>query len=118
MCGKLLALVGVAWCVAVAPPALSAPSAAPSLRVVSPTPLTLRGAGFRSEERVRVTLAVRVPRASRVLRADTLGRFTYRAPMLIALDPCGGTIVVRAVGLSSRRQATWKRECRPPDTWP
>jgi hypothetical protein len=107
----VLAVLGI-----VAPP--SASSAAPSLRLVSQTPLTLRGTGFRPEERVRVTLTVRVLRAARTLRADALGRFTYRPARLIALDPCRGTIVVKAVGLSSRGHATWKRECRPPDVWP
>jgi hypothetical protein len=96
----------------------SASSAAPSLRLVSQTPLALRGTGFHPEERVRVTLTVRVLRAARVLHADSLGRFTYRPSLLIALDPCKGTIVVRAIGLSSRGRASWKRECRPPDVWP
>jgi hypothetical protein len=111
----ILALA-LAVLVIAAPP--SASSAAPSLRLVSQTPLTLRGTGFRSGETVRVTLTVRVLRAARTLRADTLGRFRYRPPLLLALDPCHGTIVVRALGLSSRGQATWKRACRPPDVWP
>ena len=99
-------------------PADATHAAAPSLRLVTLSPLTLRGAGFRAGERVRVTLTVRVLRAGRTLRADALGRFTYRPQTMIVLDPCRGTIVVNAVGGSSGRRATWKRACRPPETWP
>ena len=116
---RLLVVSVFALCFAPAVvPAGAAETAAPSLRLVTLSPLTLRGAGFEARERVRVTLTVRVNRVGRTLRADSLGRFTYRPRTLIVIDPCRGTIVVRAVGASSGRQATWKRTCRPPDTWP
>jgi hypothetical protein len=99
-------------------PAHAAGTTAPSLRLVTLSPLTLRGTGFAAREQVRVTLTVRVNRVGRTLQADSRGRFTYRPRTLIVIDPCRGTIVVRAVGASSGRQATWKRACRPPDTWP
>jgi hypothetical protein len=114
----VVGLVLATSCVVGTRSATSAQTASPSVRLVSMAPLTLRGAGFRADERVRVTLTVRVRHASRIVRADGLGRFIYRPAKLVAVDPCTGTIVVRAVGLSSGRQATWKRDCRRPDEWP
>jgi hypothetical protein len=113
----LLSVLGVCVAMAVAS-AGSTQTQTPSLRLVTLAPLTLRGAGFQARERVRVTLTVRALRGGRTFHADPLGRFTYRPQVLIALDPCLGTIVVRAVGLASSRQATWKRACRPPETSP
>jgi hypothetical protein len=95
-----------------------ASAAVPSLRLVEFAPLTLRGSGFSTGERVRVSVAVRRLRDARTLRTDGSGRFTFRYSTLVALDPCRGTIVVTAVGASSGRTATWKRECRPPDPLP
>jgi hypothetical protein len=114
----LLAVAALAISLAHAGWAGSAPTAAPSLRLVSAAPLTLRGTGFLAQERVRLTLSVRAQSAGKTVRADALGRFTYRPQTLIALDPCRGTIVVSALGLTSGLRATWKRACRPPDVWP
>jgi hypothetical protein len=93
-------------------------SAVPSLRLVEFAPLTLRGSGFSTGERVRVSIAVRRLHEERTLRTDAAGRFTFRYSTLVALDPCRGTIVVTAVGTSSGRTATWKRQCRPPELVP
>jgi hypothetical protein len=91
---------------------------APSLRLVTLTPLTLRGTGFRARERVRVTLTIRTRAQRSTLKAGARGAFTYRPATFVVVDPCRGTIVVTAVGISSARKATWKRACRPPDVWP
>jgi hypothetical protein len=93
-------------------------AAAPTLRPVSLAPLTLRGAGFQARERVRLTLTTRTLARRATLTAGVAGGFTYKPALLVAVDPCRGTIVVSAVGLSSGRRASWKRVCRPPDVWP
>ena len=93
-------------------------TAAPSLRLVSAAPLILRGTGFQARERVHVTLTTRALARRTTLTAGAAGGFTYRAGLLVAVDPCRGTIVVNALGLTSGSRATWKRVCRPPDVWP
>jgi hypothetical protein len=98
--------------------AAPAEAAAPALRPISLAPLTLRGTGFQAGERVRVTLTIRTVARRTTLRAGAAGRFTYRPEDLVAVDPCRGTIVVTALGLSSGRRAGWKHVCRPPDVWP
>jgi hypothetical protein len=114
--GLFLAVVALLFCALYA--AGQAASAVPSLRLVEFAPLTLRGSGFSTGERVRVSIAVRRFHEARTLRTDGSGRFIFRYGTLVALDPCRGTIVVTAVGASSGRKATWKRECRPPDPLP
>jgi hypothetical protein len=103
---------------AAAPAATAASGAVPKLRLVDLTPLTLRGSGFRAQERVRLTLAFRRVRTARTIRSGRAGGFTVRFRTLLALDPCRGTVVVTAVGAASGLRATWKRRCRPPDAWP
>jgi hypothetical protein len=93
-------------------------AAAPTLRAVSLAPLSVRGAGFQQRERVRVTLTTRALVRRTTLTAGAAGAFTYRPSPFVAVDPCRGTIIVSALGLSSGRRATWKRVCRPPDVWP
>ena len=103
--------------VALATPA-SAAEATPSLRLVTLTPLTLRGAGFAPAETVRVVLTPgrgRKP-AVRTARATTAGSFRVRYA-LVALEPCHGFVVATATGSAGSR-ATWKRACRPPSEQP
>jgi hypothetical protein len=99
-------------------PAQASSTVAPTLRLVQLTPLTLRGSGFGTRERVRITVSFRRIRAARTVGADQRGRFTFRYTTLLALEPCRGTLVVTAVGTSSGRRATFKRPCRPPDPIP
>lgn len=90
----------------------------PELRVVRDTPLTVAGSGFAAGERVRLTLRTGRARAFvRNAQAGSEGRFRTAFPLLVALDPCRGTIVVTATG-SRGGTATWKRACRPPSTRP
>ena len=103
--------------VALATPA-SAAEATPSLRLVTLTPLTLRGAGFAPGETVRVVLTPGRGRkqAVRTARATTAGSFRVRYE-LVALEPCHGFVVAAATGSHGSR-ATWKRACRPPSEQP
>ena len=86
---------------------------APSLRLVSGAPLILRGTGFQARERVRVTLTTRAQARRTTLTAGAAGGFTYRAGLLVVVDPCRGTIVVNALGLTSGLRAAWKRVLPP-----
>ena len=116
--GRLLVVLVIPASLAVLASATPGAAAAPTLRPVSLAPLSMRGTGFQPRERVRVTLTTRALTRRTTLTAGAAGRFTYRASPLVAVDPCRGTIVVSALGLSSGRRATWKRACRPPDVWP
>jgi hypothetical protein len=110
----------LAFVVALAAAVSAAPmeAAVPTLRPLNLALLTMRGTGFQPRERVRVTLSARANVWRTTLRAGAAGRFTYRPEDLVAVDPCRGTIVVTALGLSSGRRATWKHVCRPPHMWP
>jgi hypothetical protein len=116
--GRLLVVLVIPASLAVLASATPGAAAAPTLRPVSLAPLSVRGSGFQPRERVRVTLTTRALVRRTTLTASAGGRFTYRAQLLVAVDPCRGTIVVSAVGLASGRRASWKRVCRPPDVWP
>jgi hypothetical protein len=115
---RLLVVLTISASLAVLASATPGAAAAPTLRPVSLAPLSMRGTGFQPRERVRVTLTTRALVRRTTLRAGAAGSFTYRAGLLLAVDPCRGTIVVSALGLSSGRRAAWKRVCRPPDVWP
>jgi hypothetical protein len=89
-------------------------AADPRLELVKRTPLTLRGTGFASEERVVLTLRAGARRAVTLrVRAGSAGGFRASFGLLVATDPCEGTLVVTATGSDGSR-ATWKRACRPP----
>ena len=83
----------------------------PSLRLLSETPLTLGGVGFRPGGTVRLTLEG--AGARRTLSAPADARGAFRASFgWIALDPCrSGMIVVTARDADGRR-ATVKRRGR------
>ena len=83
----------------------------PALRLLTTTPLALRGSGFEPASRVRVTLTGAGP--ARTTTASTDARGGFRAAFgWVALDPCrSGMIVVPARGLDGRR-ATYQRPCR------
>ncbi|MGH3103535.1 MAG: hypothetical protein ACRDN6_05500 [Gaiellaceae bacterium] len=91
---------------------------AASLRPVSLAPLTVRGTGFVPSERVRVTLAVgRRSTHVRSVKAGSDGRFTVAFDLLLAVDPCRGTLVVTATGSRGSR-AAYTKVCRPPSLRP
>jgi hypothetical protein len=98
--------------------ALAAPSAAtaaPTLRVVTASPLVVAGAGFAPGERVVVTaITLTGPRIARV-RASAAGRF--RARLRTVAVGCGAAVAVRALGESGRRavlRRTPGSPCVPP----
>ena len=104
--------------VALVPAATAGRQPDATLRVVDWTPLTVRGTGFASGERVVVTLRTGRPRAvSLTTRAGSSGRFRAAFGLLVAIEPCRGTIVVTATGSRGSR-ASVKRACRPPSAAP
>jgi hypothetical protein len=90
----------------------SATTAKPRLSFGQLFPLTVNGAGFRSRERVRVTL--RGSRtATKTVVADRRGRFTAR--FTVRVPPCG-SVRVRAVGAAGSRASRElpRPDCREP----
>ena len=73
--------------------------ARPALRVVSLSPLVVRGTRFVAGERVKLLVSAGTPRR-RSARADRSGRFT--AAFALELDPCT-SFVVQAFGTSGSR---------------
>jgi hypothetical protein len=67
------------------------------IRLLDPTPVTLRGLGFQPLERVRLTVRLGEVRAKRAVRATRAGRFTTRFPAL-RYGRCSGELAVTAVG--------------------
>jgi hypothetical protein len=88
---------------------------APALRLVTTQPLTVRGAHFKSHERVRVTQHIDTSKLSKLVRATATGTFkvTFAAPM--AIDPCLESISVTAVGARGSAAALKlpQRACPP-----
>jgi hypothetical protein len=90
----------------------------PDLRVVKTAPLTVVGSGFEARERVRLTFqAGRRKPATRSVQATPNGSFRTAFDLLLAVDPCEGSLVLTATG-SRGSSASWKRACRPPSTRP
>ncbi len=91
------------------------PPTAPTLRLVTSQPLTVRGDGFRGGERVTVTAitVLGLPKR-RVVRSTSRGRFgvAFRFPA----QPCGRGFAVRAIGRLGSRAALMVpgRACVPP----
>ncbi|HEV2901755.1 MAG TPA: hypothetical protein VGW30_00690 [Gaiellaceae bacterium] len=82
----------------------------PKLAVASGAPLVVVGQGFRSAERVAVTVSVGGSSVSRALTASGRGRFTARFPTGFACGP----ISVAAVGRQGSRAVLRSREIPPP----
>jgi hypothetical protein len=82
--------------------ALSAPAIAagppPSLHLVTTEPLTVRGAHFRSHERVRVTEHVNTAKRTLIVRASATGAFRVVFSPPYSVDPCVESLRVTAVG--------------------
>jgi hypothetical protein len=87
--------------------AVNATSAAthPSLRLTDASSVTLRGAGFKRHERVRVTVTSKV-RAAKSINASTTGAFVVEFAGMNP-DTCAG-FSATAVGSDGSR-ATFKR---------
>jgi hypothetical protein len=89
----------------------------PALRILKLAPPTVRGSGFQAGERVRVILSTARAGSVRAGTASPAGRFTVAFPVLIAIEPCHGTLVVSATGSLGSR-AILRRPCRPGDPLP
>lgn len=89
---KLLALIGIAL--------LSGGTATPTLRPVDLDPLTLAGANFRANERVKLLLSAPPVSSSRIVRAGARGRF--RVVFRVAVGRCD-SVVVQAIGARGSR---------------
>ena len=103
--GRLAVLVALVVAASVASPSPGAAHRAAvraSLEVVSLEPLRLRGEGFRSGERARLT--VRVDGRASVLRARAGARGTFVARLVT--DGCVSSIRVVAVGDRGTRAST------------
>lgn len=74
----------------------------PALRIVDTMPLTLRGLGFRSLEKVKVVASTRAATTTLVVRADRHGRFVARFPRVV-VTRCLDELVVKAVGSRGSR---------------
>jgi hypothetical protein len=91
-------------------PAMTAEQRSPTLRLVDRQPLVVRGAGFRPNERVSVTVSADEESATRRLRASARGVFSASFARM-ALHPCDG-LFASAVGASGNR-ATLKLKAQP-----
>jgi hypothetical protein len=94
---------------AVSPAALAVTR--PSLRLVTPTPATVAGAGFHPHERVAVTVGTGASALRRSVLANARGAFVLRFIKAAPRTACG-VMVVQAVGARGDR-AGWKS---PPRT--
>jgi hypothetical protein len=102
----MIVLTGASFCVAAAGPATARDSVAtrPSLRLLDTNPVTMRGSGFRPNERVVVVVARGAPRV-RVARAGANGVFALK--LALDVNACAG-FSVSATG-SQGSHATLKR---------
>jgi len=91
-------------------------SGAAKLRIAEPSPLAVRGNGFRALERVTVTAYE--PQGSLVRRivATRAGTFTVR--FAASADWCNGVREIRAVGRKGSTAVVWTKpglsECAAP----
>ena len=96
----LVALVAV---LALAPGAVAAPSADPSVRIFDLVPVKVRGAHFVPGERVRLTLRAGAATRVRTATASGRGSFAVGFGMLREQDRCSGSVAVSAVGARGDR---------------
>jgi hypothetical protein len=88
----------------------------PTLRLVTTAPVTLQGSGFRTGERVRVTVATDTAKRIAATRTTSTGSFAVRIAAPLPYDPCTSSLVATAVGARGD-SATLKlpqRACPPP----
>jgi hypothetical protein len=112
---RALAIVGAAAALLAGTAATAHATTKPRLRIADDLPLTLRGAGFRSGEAVRVTVRMGSSRLTRRARAGATGRFTVRFRR-VRLNYCATplTIVARGSRSGSVRAPIPLRECAAP----
>jgi hypothetical protein len=106
------AVLGVSGLGAGAPAA--AVSTAPTLAILSVSPLQVRGADFAARERVRVTFEVAGSARAVVVRTTARGTFTVAVPGGVMYDPCGA-LLVNAQGQHGETTFLRRppRECAP-----
>jgi hypothetical protein len=83
----------------------------PTLAISASGPLTVKGSGFASRERVTVRLTFGSDTLSRTPRAGKRGRFAVQFPVQIAdltLLECSQAVIVVATGNRSGRTATFR----------
>jgi hypothetical protein len=87
----------------------------PSLQLVSAQPLKVRGAHFRTHERVRVVAAFAEERMTRVVRSTATGGFVVLFSTRLPFDRCSDTLVVTATGARGEeaRLKLPQRACPP-----
>jgi len=98
-----VALITASLVLTVAAGAAASSQSRPTLRITAGAPLTVRGAGFASHERVTVRLTTDRLRAVKRLRATATGGFTARFDGF-SVYPCAITSIV-AVAASGRSAA-------------
>ena len=81
---KLIALAAIASI-------LAGGAAKPSLRALDLQPLTVRGSGFKQQERVKLLVSLPTRATTRNVRADVRGRF--RVVLATRLDRCDSAVV-------------------------
>lgn len=104
--GALLALAASA----------SAGTTKPTLRIVDPAPLTVRGAGFHAEQSVRLKLSQDGKTlVRRTVRSGLRGGFTASFTA-VTLHRCGGDLAITASDASGRLAAAKLPlpDCPPP----
>ncbi|HYX88448.1 MAG TPA: hypothetical protein VE753_03675 [Gaiellaceae bacterium] len=97
---------------AVLAPVAATAASAPALRLIDPSPFTVRGTGFKSHERVLLVAAIG-RRYVRTIRASAAGSFTavFRE---VNLGRCQG-FAVHAIGSRGSRAAlVFRPQCPPP----
>jgi hypothetical protein len=98
-----VALITASLVLTAAAVAAASSQSRPTLRITVGAPLTLRGAGFASKERVTVTVTANGTRAAKRLRATATGVFVARFDG-ISVYPCAIRSIV-AVAASGRSAA-------------
>jgi len=93
-------LLGVALVVSAAPLPAAPTSSAPALKLQALALFSVRGTGFKQQERVRVRLIRPGGVRARTVRATGIGRFMVR--FRVAVDRCSGWRVVARGGQGSR----------------
>lgn len=95
---------------------LDAKRPTPQLRLVSLTPLDVRGSFFRTRERVRLTLTGADLTRTRLLRASRVGSFTA-AFQTVYVHPCSSDLSITAAGALGSRASVKvgpPTDCPPP----
>jgi hypothetical protein len=87
----------------------------PELRILSASPVKVKGKGFHALERLRLTIKTVSMRRVLRIKVSTSGSFRRTVTRMDHFDPCLGPLRVTAIGNhGSRAKATLpQRECAP-----